>query len=566
MSDDPTAPADLPAPGPDAEPSEATAAEASSEPTPDSTATSVRRRIGPRGRLGLRWAGRLAVALVGVVLGVLLGGHTTDEIGPLTVSADLTFSSAATHVVIPPLGAIEVDAYHGPVGVDLTVLRVDQEKATAIVNGQLTLDDLTASVASDLKSAVVWLVLKTTIFALLGAAVLSVVVYRRRRATLVCSGLAVALVAGTIGLGVATFDSKRLETPTYTGLLAQAPALIGDVDDLATRFADYRKSLVKLITNVSKLYGTVSTLPTDPSSQNVIRVLHVSDIHLNPAGLDLAKNLVKEFGVDLVIDTGDLNDWGTEPEGQFTSGVGAIGVPYVFIRGNHDSVSTAAAVAAQPNAVVLDDSVATVAGLRIAGIGDPRFTPDKETGDDSATVDTVEGAGTALAKTIEDQSLPVDVALVHDPVSAKPLANKVPLVLAGHTHKRSVSSLSADTLLMVEGSTGGAGLRGLESKTPTPLEASVLYFDRSTKTLQAWDEVTVGGLGQTDVSIQRKLAPKAEAAAEESAASITPDPSPAGPDTSTAPAPAPDPAAPPSAATPGGARQPQFRVCCRVPV
>ena len=39
---------------------------------------------------------------------------------------------------------------------------------------------------------------------------------------------------------------------------------------------------------------------------------------------------------------------------------------------------TAAAVARQPNAIVLDNTITTVAGLTIAGIGDPRFTPDKE--------------------------------------------------------------------------------------------------------------------------------------------------------------------------------------------
>ena len=33
----------------------------------------------------------------------------------------------------------------------------------------------------------------------------------------------------------------------------------------------------------------------------------------------------------------------------------------------------------QPNAVVLDNKVAEVGGLRLAGIGDPRFTPDKDT-------------------------------------------------------------------------------------------------------------------------------------------------------------------------------------------
>ena len=57
---------------------------------------------------------------------------------------------------------------------------------------------------------------------------------------------------------------------------------------------------------------------------------------------------------------------------------------------------------------------------------------------------------------------------------------------------------------MVEGSTGGAGLRGLEGKTPLPLALSVLYFDQ-THALRAYDDITVGGTGQTQVNLQRHI-------------------------------------------------------------
>jgi hypothetical protein len=58
----------------------------------------------------------------------------------------------------------------------------------------------------------------------------------------------------------------------------------------------------------------------------------------------------------------------------------------------------------------------------------------------------------------------------------------------------------------VQGSTGGAGLRALQSQPPTPIECSVLYFDRATRKLQAWDDITVAGLGGTAAQIQRYLA------------------------------------------------------------
>ncbi|HZD97467.1 MAG TPA: metallophosphoesterase, partial [Micromonosporaceae bacterium] len=60
------------------------------------------------------------------------------------------------------------------------------------------------------------------------------------------------------------------------------------------------------------------------------------------------------------------------------------------------------------------------------------------------------------------------------------------------------------TLMLVEGSTGGAGLRGLQGETPTPLEMSVLYFDTS-HTLQAYDQITLGGTGESQVTLDRHL-------------------------------------------------------------
>lgn len=119
------------------------------------------------------------------------------------------------------------------------------------------------------------------------------------------------------------------------------------------------------------------------------------------------------------------------------------------------------------------------------------------------------GVGEQLATTVRRSPRPVNIALVHDPASAGPLSGTCPLVLAGHTHARQVSKLpqvpgQQPTTLMVEGSTGGAGLRGLEGEKPTPLSMSVLYFDQL-KMLQAYDTITVGGTGQAQVNLERRL-------------------------------------------------------------
>ncbi|WP_153502744.1 metallophosphoesterase family protein [Cumulibacter manganitolerans] len=464
---------------------------------------------------------RVVVAVAGVLLGVLIGGHTTADVGPIHVSADLLVGSGDATLRIPPLGALDVDAYKGPFSLQMTVLTVDRAKATAYVNGSKSLDELTAAVESDLQSALTTLLIKTVVWAIVGGGVASLLVFRRTREVLVSIATSIALIALSGAIGYVTFDAKAFQQPKYTGLLEQAPAIVGNVSNLADKFADYRKSLVKLLTNVSTLYTTVSTLPTDPGVADTTKVLHVSDLHMNPAGFDLMSNLVKQFKVDFVIDTGDLVDWGTPQEAATFSTIGALKVPYVYIRGNHDSKTTEAQVAKYPNARVLDQTEAEVDGITIAGVGDPRFSPDRTTYDDSTLNEAAAKAAKEFAAYLEAVPKKPDIVLFHDPGPAKLLKDSGPLILSGHKHKRSVSAVDKDTLLMVQGSTGGAGLRGLEGDKPTPLTASVLYFDSATHKLRAWDDITVGGLGQTDVSINRTLAPQAVQEAEESAASIS---------------------------------------------
>jgi predicted MPP superfamily phosphohydrolase len=240
----------------------------------------------------------------------------------------------------------------------------------------------------------------------------------------------------------------------------------------------------------------------------------VSDLHLNPEGFDLMRQVAQQFRVDGVLDTGDVTDWGSAPENQLIGSVGKLRVPYVYIRGNHDSETTAALIAAQPNATVLDDSAVTVAGIEVVGAKDPRFTPDKTTGDDTTSGAVLRASGQALDDLIGRMPEKPAIAMVHDPKTAAPLDGDVRLVLAGHTHARKVSVLHGGTRLMVEGSTGGAGLRGLQGEKPTPLTCTVLYLDRSTGALRAYDEITLGGLGKSEVTIQRTVVPADDGTAD----------------------------------------------------
>jgi predicted phosphodiesterase len=367
------------------------------------------------------------------------------------------------------------------------------------------------------------------------------------------------LLVTTIGLGAAaTFEPNAVSEPRYTGLLARAPTAVGDIEAVLDRFGEYRAQLSDLVDNMATLYLAGSELPTFSADSEMIRVLHVSDIHLNPQAFDMIARLTGQFGIDVIADTGDLTDWGTDPEAQLLSEIGDLGVPYVYVRGNHDSRRTQEAVAAQPNAVVLDGGAATVAGLRFWGIGDPRYTPDKSDQGGGTEQERAEAFAPVVADRLAaDEPPAVDVAMVHDRRMALDIGGEVPLVLAGHTHQAAVGAIEPrdedddgtdqsdgegpatsagdtedgpddtedgpddaaatddtgddgddpldETLLLEEGSTGGAGLRGLQGEEPEPLTATVLYFDRETRMLLAYDRITVAWLGDAGATIERHI-------------------------------------------------------------
>ncbi|MET8308192.1 metallophosphoesterase [Micromonospora sp. NPDC005173] len=487
-------------------------------------------RLGALRRTGVILA-VLAVALAGAVLGVLAGGRVDTDIGPFRASLTLTpASDGGTTVDVPPLGALLLNSHDGPTHLTVRLGALDQGRTEALLDDPASISRASQSAVEDVRSGVMRLGLRTLASVVLVTLILAGLIFRDVRRTAWAGGLALLVTAGSLGTAAATLRPQAIEEPRYEGLLVNAPAIVGDARRIANDYTKYAEQLQRIVGNVSQLYTTVSALPVYEPAPGTTRVLHVSDMHLNPTGWQLIRTVVEQFGIDAVIDTGDITDWGSEPEASFVGSIGLLKKPYVFIRGNHDSGRTGAAVARQPNAIVLNNSTTTVAGLTIAGIGDPRFTPDKNTspagsGLTQQVADQVIGAGEQLASTVRNSPQPVNIALVHDPASAGPLAGTCPLVLAGHTHSRQVSKLpqapgQQPTTLMVEGSTGGAGLRGLEGEKPTPLSMTVLYFDPQ-KMLQAYDDITVGGTGQAQVNLERHVVENPSAGAP---ASVTPTP------------------------------------------
>ncbi|MFJ9612946.1 metallophosphoesterase [Streptomyces noursei] len=470
-------------------------------PAPDSA-------LAPPTRPYTRALGLLAVSLFGAWLGLLLLGGVRAPVGPMDTTMALRPAlTGGTRITVPPLGALELDSHRAPVRLDVAVDRLDPVRSAALVNHPERFAGLQQQVTRDVLRGAAGLVVTSCAAVAGGATALGLVVYRRPRRALAAGGLALTLLTASGAAAYATWNPKSVLEPRFSGLLSSAPSVVGTARSIVSEFDVYQKELARLVTNVSKLYDAASTLPAYRPDPTTLRVLHVSDIHLNPASWHIIASLVKQYRIDVIIDTGDTMDHGSAAENHFLDPVATLGAPYVWVRGNHDSRTTQRYLAGRRHVTVLDDGrVTQVAGVRIAGVGDPQFTPDRSV---VAAGDPAERtAGGRLADALRTQRLagtPVDIALAHNPTAAAEADGLVPLALAGHLHQRVISTLPQGTRLMVEGSTGGGGLRAVQDKQPAPVQASVLYLDRSTRRLQAWDEITLGGLGLTRAEVSRHL-------------------------------------------------------------
>jgi predicted MPP superfamily phosphohydrolase len=434
----------------------------------------------PRGR---RRAARLiaptavaiGVGLAGAWLGMSLLAATTVPIGPFRVELSAGFGRGETRVGLPPFGSLTADTHLAPLGLSATLEDVGIERLTEVVRSK-GVEGLVAAVERDARHRVADLAWRAVMVAALGAAALSALVFRSRwKRIVVATSTAIVVVAGGEALVIATFEPAEFGEPTYAGSLALAPDLIGPVTEATGRIDDLRAALEQIVDGTITAY---TTLQATPLGDDAIRVLHISDVHASPLGMDFAQQVARGFDVDVVIDTGDLTSFATPVENLIVTRIRGFARPYVFVRGSHDSPVLQASVALEPNAIVLDGRAQTVDGLTIYGLGHPAFTPARGTpvdGDEFAEL--ARSVGDDIAADLDAIEQPVEVVAVHDDRMAEAVAGRVPVVVSGHFHETRATVLNG-TLFLRVGTTGGSGagiFRGLED---IPFEAEVLYFSR----------------------------------------------------------------------------------------
>ncbi len=444
----------------------------------------------------------LAVAALGAVIGALglqMAGTVAGDAGPGVVKLGVRIDNRArTELLVPPFGSISALTHRAPLTVSVQVSQVDVAQLEDLVGDRRAEARLRSEIEADLGSLARHLFVRCLLVAALAGAVVGALVPRRR-----WTSVLVGSVGGLLGAGAllwsawASFDASAFDEPRFEGAVSEAPRIIATARKYVDDFEAVRGRIGVLSAQIRDLYATSLTeqLASGPGRR---RILHVSDIHLNPLGVEVIRELADQFDVDAVLDTGDITSFGHPLEGQFGELLDNFDVPYYLVPGNHDSAANREALGRFANVTVVDGEVVDIAGVRVLGIAHPSFTADNRTSEEEVERDlAAQGAGTAELV----GSLRPDVLALHDARGARASFGHVPLVLAGHVHRRSWKRID-DTLVLTVGTSGATGLGALTVDTNLAYEAAVLYFDGPD--LVAVDNVALRGTNG-DFRIDRRL-------------------------------------------------------------
>lgn len=398
----------------------------------------------------IRWVVILAVCYIGGVAATNLA-PTTVETTNYSATVRLSPLPLRTAVLHSPtiLGDIDLD-FHSPLlapGIEVAVSVKDN--ITSVFTSRdldvATLQPSNAEIGAALREAATGIGWRFLTGAGVVGLALSLAVHyagsRRRpdRRHVVTVGAALVVACALTGGGIVlTYRPGNFVSFRTSGLLLDVERnrdVLSEVEARSSQATPYVLNLLALSKSLQE-----NLLPTELDATVSSRVLLVSDIHGQNA-YGLMKSIVDRERIDAVIDSGDLVNFGSPTEADAAglfAGIASLGVPYVFVGGNHDFASPTdrallIRLAAVPNVVLLqpDDrtyTTYTLRGLRITGFNDPRYF-----GDDAQHTDAKQKPAVELFNnTMKDQVTP-DVVVAHEPGAVEGV-DRADLRINGHLH------------------------------------------------------------------------------------------------------------------------------------
>ncbi|MFA5537282.1 MAG: metallophosphoesterase [Bacillota bacterium] len=377
-----------------------------------------------------------------------------------------------TEILFPPLGSISAKTHRTPLKIQLNLKNIDLDLLSKFLGEVAGQKEVMESLTLKINNIILSYISRILLLAFLGGIAAALILRFTKPKTIILSGVLGLLVMGLLLLGTyKTYQKDAFGSPYFTGALKAAPWMVGLAEEAFLKVTDFNEQMEIVANNLIDMFERLEAIESLGSISGDVKVLHVSDIHNNPTSFDLIELVTKEFGVDFIIDTGDLSDFGTALEGIFTSKLEELSIPYVFVPGNHDSPATVENMKKYSKVIILDEQIIDLNGIRIYGLADAASL-----GYELITSSDEKYPGNLNEVTAFLQKETVNIIAVHRPSVAKKLAGLAPVILHGHDHRQQIQTYK-DSIIIDAGTTGAAGIRNFQVLNEIPKTLVLLHFN-----------------------------------------------------------------------------------------
>ncbi|MBS4024902.1 MAG: metallophosphoesterase [Clostridia bacterium] len=416
------------------------------------------------------------LAVAGAITAVSLLGTMSAHVNAFEFQIALqVFDHGFTEIRLPPLGSIRAQTHETPFKITVTLTNIDLQGIKNLLEADPEGEarEITDQFREDIYQIVKRYIFRLILLASIGGGFAVTLLRPKRRLTYIIGLLIGAtLMSGSLFHTYRTYDLKNFENPEFRGVLEVAPWMISFTQEAIVKVDKLGRRLQIVAENLFQVYQTLETLELREPLDSNLRVLHISDIHNNPAAFDFVRQIARSFRADFIINTGDETDFGTPLESIIFQQIVDLKIPYVFLGGNHDSPETLKAISQIDNVVLLDRDIVQLKGLTILGFSDPASKSAEITpmGVDELNLNVAE-----IQTFIEESQLKPDILAVHNHRLAHELAGVAPMIMHGHDHKVAITERD-ETIILDAGTTGASGIRGLQTVNETPYSVLLLYF------------------------------------------------------------------------------------------
>ena len=453
-------------------------------------------------------------AALGALL--LVNAASARYADPAGVTVSLAVRAPAregrTVLELPPLGEVDARTHTLPVELRLRLDRIEPATLQALARSpsRESLEAAVGRVRQSLRTAILRFTGRQVLLGSAGAVAALYLAGVQGGRALAMGGLGSAAALALAGGAVAwQFDPDAFAAPRYRGVLQAAPQVVETARMGVEAVRGVGQRLQRSADQLARIYRSLQqAAPVAPPGEELV-VAHVSDLHNNPAAFDLLEAVVEHFGVRLVIDTGDMLDIGSDLEPILTQRIRALGVPYLYAAGNHDTPRLLATLRAIPGVTVLDGRPVEVAGVRVLGFADPAARREDPEPPGEGELD---GMRRLVEAAREAAGGHVDIIAVHNHRLARSLPPGIAsAVLFGHDHRLS-AQVREGTAYVDAGSTGAEGLRGVERDGLPRFTLALLRFDLAGDRPRLWavDTLWLDAVSG-ELSLERRLVSSAPA-------------------------------------------------------